>query len=217
MTYTGHVEPGGPAEVRELTNLIISKLSVGPMDNNTYLLRDRASGAQILIDAANESGKILDLIGPDGIGYVVTTHAHPDHYLALADVLSATGAESLAGAVDAAAIDPPAHRGLVDGERIGFGQTALEVIHLRGHTPGAIALYYDDPLGSGHLFTGDCLFPGGVGKTWSPADFESLITDVEQRVFARFSDETWVYPGHGDDTTLGAERSQLPEWRARGW
>ena len=92
------------------------------------------------------------------------------------------------------------------------------MIHLRGHTPGSIALAYDDPEGHAHLFTGDSLFPGGVGNTWGDAAaFGSLIDDVEQRIFAVFDDEAWVYPGHGDDTVLGRERPHLAQWRERGW
>jgi glyoxylase-like metal-dependent hydrolase (beta-lactamase superfamily II) len=92
------------------------------------------------------------------------------------------------------------------------------VIHLVGHTPGSIALLYDDPTGPPHLWTGDSLFPGGVGNTHGNRDdFEQLFADVTTKVFDRLPDETWVYPGHGNDTTLGAERPALPEWRARGW
>ena len=97
-----------------------------------------------------------------------------------------------------------------------MGQVPLEVIHLRGHTPGSIALVYRGDDGP-HLFTGDSLFPGGPGKTWSADDFASLMDDLEERVFGTLPDETWVYPGHGDDTTLGRERPSLPEWRERGW
>lgn len=217
MTYSGHVTPGGPAGVHELPRLTISKLSVGPMDNNAYLLRDAASGEQVLIDAANDAGRLLDLIGPDGLEAVITTHRHPDHFQALAEVVAATGCVTIAGAVDAPEIPVPTTRPVSDGDVIAFGDTELRVIEIEGHTPGAIALYYDDPFGAGHLFTGDCLFPGGVGKTWSAADFQTLITQVEDKLFAPLADETWVYPGHGDDTTLGAERPHLPEWRARGW
>ena len=98
-----------------------------------------------------------------------------------------------------------------------MGDVDLQVISLVGHTPGSVALLYDDPTGPPHLWTGDSLFPGGVGKTWSPDDFSSLIDDVESKIFDRLPDETWVYPGHGDDTTLGAERPHVREWRARGW
>jgi glyoxylase-like metal-dependent hydrolase (beta-lactamase superfamily II) len=97
------------------------------------------------------------------------------------------------------------------------GDITLEVIHLRGHTPGSIALLYRDPNGHAHLFTGDSLFPGGVGKTGSPEEFATLIDDVEQRIFGELPDETWFYPGHGDDSTLGEQRPHLAEWRERGW
>ena len=107
---------------------------------------------------------------------------------------------------------------LDDGDSVTVGSCRLDVISLVGHTPGSVALLYDDPVGHGHLFTGDSLFPGGVGNTHgSKADFQHLINDVETKLFDRLSDETWVYPGHGKDTTLGDERPHLPEWRARGW
>lgn len=187
------------------------------MDNNAYLLRDSETGEQLLIDAAAEPERLLDLIGEDGLTAVVTTHRHADHYQALADVVAATECRTVAGVGDAAAIPVPTSDPVRDGDLVQVGATTLQVIELVGHTPGAIALYYDDPFGYGHLFTGDCLFPGGVGKTWSPGDFQTLLSDVETKIFARYADETWVYPGHGDDTTLGAERPHLPEWRARGW
>ena len=99
-----------------------------------------------------------------------------------------------------------------------FGQVTLEVIHLRGHTPGSVALVYRDPAGHPHVFTGDSLFPGGVGNTQSDAGrFASLIDDVEHRLMDPLPDDAWVYPGHGADTTIGAERPSLPTWRARGW
>jgi glyoxylase-like metal-dependent hydrolase (beta-lactamase superfamily II) len=103
------------------------------------------------------------------------------------------------------------------GGTVTVGDCPLEVIHLRGHTPGSIALLHRDSDGRPHLFTGDSLFPGGPGKTWSAEDFVSLVDDLEARVFAELPDETWFYPGHGDDSTLGAERPHLGEWRARGW
>ncbi len=217
MTYTGKTHVGGPAQVHELSLVSISKLAVGPMDNNTYLLRCRRSGRQLLIDAAAEADRILDLVGPDGLDTIVTTHAHPDHWGALAQVRAATGAQSIAHEVDAAAIDAPVDRTVRDGDTIAVGECNLQVIHLVGHTPGSIALLYDDPQGEPHLFTGDCLFPGGVGKTWRPEDFDTLLAGVKERIFASLPDETWVYPGHGNDTTVGTERPSLPAWEARRW
>ncbi|MBM3669116.1 MAG: MBL fold metallo-hydrolase [Actinobacteria bacterium] len=215
--YSGRVSVGGPAAVHELTSLIISKLAVGPMNNNTYLLRCRTTGHQLLVDAAAEPSRILELIGPDGLTGIVTTHRHADHWGALADVVAATGAPTYAGIEDMEALPVATTHPLADGDRLTFGDITLQALHLRGHTPGSIALLYDDPAGHTHLFTGDSLFPGGVGKTWSPEDFDLLIGDVEERVFGRLPDTTWVYPGHGDDTTLGVERPHLGQWRARRW
>jgi glyoxylase-like metal-dependent hydrolase (beta-lactamase superfamily II) len=218
MTYHGKVRPGGPADTRELANLIISKLAVDDeMSNNVYLLRCRATDEQLLIDAAFDADAILRFVGPDGLRTVVTTHQHWDHHRALATVVDATGAETVAGTEDAPELPVKVDRPVSDGDRITVGECELEVIGLRGHTPGSVALLYDDPAGTPHQFTGDSLFPGGVGKTWSPEDFTSLIDDVEKKVFGRLPDETWFYPGHGDDSTVGAERPHLAEWRARGW
>ena len=107
--------------------------------------------------------------------------------------------------------------GVWDGDEVALGDESLEVIGLVGHTPGSIALAYQSPGGPAHLFTGDSLFPGGPGKTGTPADFSSLMDDLERKIFDRFDNLTRVHPGHGDDTTLGEERPQLAEWRSRGW
>jgi glyoxylase-like metal-dependent hydrolase (beta-lactamase superfamily II) len=203
--------------VRELADLTITKLSVGPMDNNAYLLRCRRTGEQLLIDAANEPDRLLELVGDGGLATVVTTHRHQDHWVGLADVLAATGAASVAHPADAGEL-PTVTRTVEDGDRVRVGGCPLSVTHLVGHTPGSIALRYDDPAGHPHLFTGDSLFPGGVGNTFgSKQDFQSLINDVEHKLFDRLPDDTWFYPGHGNDSTLGAERPSIPEWRARGW
>ncbi|MEE1754936.1 MBL fold metallo-hydrolase [Streptomyces sp. SP18CS02] len=218
MTYHGAVRVGGPADVHELTDLMISKVAVGPMDNNSYLLRCRATGEQLLIDAANEAPTLLRLIGDDGIASVVTTHRHGDHWQALGDVVAATGARTYAGRYDAEGIDVPTDVPVEDGDTVRVGRVGLTARRMVGHTPGSIVLVYDDPHGHPHVFTGDCLFPGGVGNTHKDPDaFASLILDVETKLFDVLPDETWVYPGHGKDTTLGAERPHLPEWRERGW
>lgn len=217
MSYTGKVTQGGPAAIRELAELTVAKLSVGPRDNNAYLLRCHRTQEQLLVDAANEPERLLELVGGAGLATVVTTHWHQDHWFGLADVLDATGAASVAHPADADAL-PSVTRTVVDGDTVRVGECDLSVIHLVGHTPGSIALLYHDPGGHPHLFTGDSLFPGGVGNTFgSKENFESLINDVETKLFDRLPDDTWFYPGHGDDSTLGTERPALPEWRARGW
>ncbi len=216
--YTGKVSVAGPADVRELGTLIISKIAVGPMENNCYLLRCPRTGEQVMIDAAAEPRRLLDMIGDDSVSAVITTHAHRDHWAnALPEVVAATGAATYAHPADAVMIDVPTTHLVSQGDVIPVGVASLEVIHLIGHTPGSIALMFDDPEGPPHLFTGDCLFPGGVGRTTSPEAFSSLFSGVVDKIFDVLPDETWVYPGHGDDTTVGRERPHLSEWAERGW
>jgi glyoxylase-like metal-dependent hydrolase (beta-lactamase superfamily II) len=220
MAYTGEVKVGGPPQVRELAGLVLTKVSVGPMDNNAYLLRCRETGEQVLIDAANDAQTLLTLVESGGgqLTRVITTHQHRDHWQALQEVVDRTGAATAAHADDAAGIPVPTDEELHDGDQVTVGVHELSVIHLVGHTPGSITLLYDESGGRPHIFTGDSLFPGGVGNTHgSKEDFETLINDVEEKLFGRLPDETWVYPGHGKDTTLGAERPHLGEWRKRGW
>jgi len=221
MTYTGNVSVGGPAQTREVTGLEITKVAVGPMDNNAYVLRCTNTGELLLIDAANEPETLLSLIGGMRLATIVTTHRHGDHWQALKAVAKATGAQTVAHVEDAPAL-PLAPSMLVSHrDKVHVGEAELSVIHLRGHTPGSIALCYDAGgalADHPHLFTGDSLFPGGPGNTdHDPGRFGSLITDLENRVFADLPDGTWVYPGHGADTTIGTERPHVPEWRARGW
>lgn len=221
VSYSGKVTPGGPADVRELDALTIRKLAVSPQSNNVYLLTCRATGEQLLIDAADDAPRILQYVaeGGDGLAHLLTTHQHWDHTRALEEVASATGARTYAGDADADALPVAPDVRLNQGDSVTVGEVTLDVIHLRGHTPGSIALHYRDPASGGHLFSGDSLFPGGVGATthFEYQSFDDLITDVTERVFDVLPDDTWVYPGHGDDTTLGDERPSLPQWRERGW
>ena len=220
MTYTGDVRVGGPSDTREIDGLTVTKISVGPMDNNAYLLRCASTGQGILIDAANEAGRLIEMIADTPVGTIVTTHRHADHWQALPDVHKYTGAEVVAHSADADYLPVPVSHRAEHGEVLRFGDCTVSLIHLRGHTPGSIAILYDADgrlADSPHVFTGDSLFPGGVGKTNSLQDFTSLLTDVIERLFTPLPDATWVYPGHGKDTTLGVERPHLEEWRERGW
>ena len=219
-TYTGAVTPGGPSDVRELSGLVIRKASVGPQDNNAYLLTCAATGCQLLVDAADDAPRLTALVaeGSGELDVIVTTHQHWDHHRALAAMVEHTGARTAAGTADAGELPVPVGQLLEHGDEVTFGEITLAVVHLRGHTPGSVALVYRDPAGHPHVFTGDSLFPGGVGNTQSDAArFASLVDDVEHRLFDVLPDDTWVYPGHGADTTIGAERPSLPTWRARGW
>jgi len=214
LMYTGEVVVGGPADVRELPGLTITKVATNPFDNNCYLLS--SSGDVLLVDAAGDPDVLLGLIGDQRLVGIVETHGHWDHWQALAAVVEATGAPVLATAVDAPELPVPVDRVLSDGDTVTVGTATLTAITLVGHTPGSVALHY--AAEGGHLFSGDSLFPGGIGNTEKDAArFTSLLDDVEAKVFGPLPDSTWVYPGHGKDTTLGAERPSIPEWRARGW
>jgi glyoxylase-like metal-dependent hydrolase (beta-lactamase superfamily II) len=222
-SYRGDVRVGGPADNRTLPQLSISKIALGSMSNNCYLLECRRTGQRGLIDAADDITTLRELIGGGDRGFgdldwVVTTHRHPDHWRALADLVITTGARTITGRGDVDGISVPTNTPVDDGDTCALGELAFTVISLAGHTPGGIALRYDDPAGYPHLFTGDSLFPGGVGNTFGSAtDFATLIDDVEHKIFDVMPDDTWFYPGHGTDSTLGAERASIPAWRARGW
>jgi len=219
-SYTGHVDRGAAAR-RTLPGVTILKASVGPMDNNAYLVTCSETGETLLIDAANDADDLIDLVRrhAPNVSLIVTSHQHFDHWQALEAVAAATGAPTAAHEIDADPLPVKPDRLLADGDTVHIGKLTFDVIHLRGHTPGSVALALDGPATGGvtQLFTGDCLFPGGVGRTTKATDFESLLTGVQTKIFDRFGDDTVVYPGHGDDTTLGVERPHLDEWRARGW
>jgi len=216
-TYTGKVTVGGPSDTRDIGPLRITKVAVGPMDNNAYFLRCASTGAVLLIDAANEPDRLIFELGDDRLGEIVTTHQHFDHWQALPEMIAATGAPVTAHPADADALPVDVAHLVDDGDTVRVGDCELSVIHLVGHTPGSIALLYQGP-DRPHLFTGDCLFPGGVGNTQDDKErFTTLLDGVTTKVFDRLPDETWVYPGHGGDTTLGDERPHLDEWRSRGW
>ncbi|MBX9918364.1 MAG: MBL fold metallo-hydrolase [Mycolicibacterium frederiksbergense] len=217
--YTGHVDPGTAAR-RTLPAATIVKASVGPMDNNAYLISCSATGKTLLIDAANDAGSLIELITEHAsdVALIVTSHQHYDHWQALEAVTAATGAPTAAHALDAEPLPVTPDRILADGDTVTVGELTFDVIHLQGHTEGSVALALRGADGEvTHLFTGDCLFPGGIGKTWKDGDFDRLLDDVSSKVFDVYPDSTVVYPGHGDDTTLGAERPHLAEWKQRGW
>lgn len=222
--YDGIVVPGGPPQTLTTRLLTITKLAVGEMNNNTYLLQSRATGDTLLIDAANEAERILELC--DGqLDKIVTTHCHADHWLALAEVAEATGATTYAPAPEIPEIHPTIDIALSDADVIDIGDARLEVRFVTGHRASYLdhistsaVLVFRDPDGSSHVFAGDCLFPGGLGNTCDDAAaFQHLFADVNDKLFETLPDNTRIYPGHGPDTTIGAERPSLTDWQSRGW
>ena len=213
-----HVEPGGAAlllhvPLPEGGAVEVRKLSVGPMDNNVYVVVDAATRDALLIDAANDAERLLEELRGLRVRTVLTTHGHGDHWQALAAVREATGARVLHHEADAGMIPVPADEHVRDGDVLEVGGATLELLHTPGHTPGSTCAL----LAGTHLFTGDTLFPGGPGATFGDADaFARLMRSLDERVFV-LDDATQVLPGHGDGTTLGRERPHVEEWRARGW
>ena len=215
--YDGHVSPGGPAICRTVeagkATVEVRKFSVGPMDNNVYLLIDTATRETLLIDAANDADRILSEIDGLRVVAILTTHGHGDHWQALSQVADATGAALWLHPADADMVPRAADIDAGDGDTLTFGEASVRLLHTPGHTPGSTCVL----LGETHLFTGDTLFPGGPGNTFGNAEaFTQIMASLRKRLFP-LSDDAWVYPGHGDDTTIGRERPSLEEWEARGW
>jgi glyoxylase-like metal-dependent hydrolase (beta-lactamase superfamily II) len=203
-----HRYPGGPLEV--------TKVHVGPWENNAYLLRDPETNDALLVDAANEVERLLALIGGARLAGIVTTHRHGDHIQALAGVLEDhdvwNGAHPADAEAIAAQVGVTPDRVLEHGDTLQVGRYAVTVLHTPGHTEGSICFR----LPAGQVLTGDALFPGGVGKTEGPDAFVEAIASAERHLLS-LPDDTRVSPGHGDDTLVGRELPQLDEWKARGW
>ncbi len=215
--YTGHVEPGTGSAERRDGGLLIRKLSVGDMDNNVYLVVDADSASGFVVDAAAEPDRIRAAAEGIEVIAVLQTHGHWDHVRAWGDLAAEPGWEVWGHAGDLDLFPHEPDRLLQHGERLPFGRSRVEVIHTPGHTEGGLNFLVHGQERP-HLVTGDSLFPGGPGNTWGDAArFRLLMDSLKERLFDALPDETWVYPGHGDDTTLGAERPQIPEWEARGW
>jgi glyoxylase-like metal-dependent hydrolase (beta-lactamase superfamily II) len=217
MGYTGQVEADGAWQDRIDGPVRIRKLAVGEMDNNVYVVSCTRTDRAILVDAAASADRLREAIADvDPIG-VVQTHGHWDHVRAWEELREDPGLGVWAHAGDLSLYPVAPDRTLEHGEVLEVGDLRIEVLHVPGHTDGSL-LYLVQGEERPHLLSGDTLFPGGAGNTWGEAErFTQIMDGLEREVFDRLPDETWVYPGHGDDTTLGAERPSLPEWRERGW
>ena len=215
--------------LHDLERVTVRRIAVSEMDNNVYLITAKSSGAQVLIDAADDLPAIQSLLAdgasdaqsPARLALVATTHQHWDHVRALEGLVAATGAQVGAGRQDVSGIPVPVDVVLDHGDVGSFGGPdgfSLTAVHLRGHTPGSIAFVLEEDDAPPLIFSGDSLFPGGVGNTQQDPDrFALLYADVTERLFGVYPDEAEVHPGHGRPTTLGAERPHLAEWAERGW
>lgn len=195
------------------TGVEVHRVVVGPVDNNVFVIRCTSTGEAVLIDAANEHERLLELCRTLGVRTVLETHGHWDHIQAIPAVRDA-GYEVGVTAEDAAML-PSYDYLLEDDTVVEVGRLRLRTLHTPGHTPGSISFHVE---GTPLLFTGDTLFPGGPGATqYEGGDFETIIRSIEDRIFSRFDGSTVVLPGHGLDTTIGDESPHLDEWVARGW
>lgn len=219
--YTGQCSVGGPPATRALPGLHITKIAVGSMDNNAFLLRCTSTGIVLLVDAPGPAEAIIDALEGLTPVAVLLTHGHHDHQAGVPALRSRYGVPVWCHAADADLLPHGPDATVAHGDVISCGDARLNVIHVRGHTPGGLAIRYDarsDLSSTAHVFVGDSLFPGGPGATGGDAQrFNQLLGDLQSRLFEPLPDATWIYPGHGRDTTLGAERPHLAEWRARGW
>jgi glyoxylase-like metal-dependent hydrolase (beta-lactamase superfamily II) len=191
-------------------DLIVRKIEVGPMENNTFVLECAETHEALLVDGCFEATKIIE--GTDGadIVSIVQTHGHFDHVQALEELKEKLGAPVAAHPGDDYPVE--VDRELSDGDKISFGNLSATVLHTPGHTPGGICL-----LVGRHLISGDTLFPGGPGNTEDDKErFSQIIEAISDKLFT-LPDDTVVYPGHGADTTIGAEKPHLQEWVDRGW
>ena len=190
----------------------LTTFSVGPYDNNVYVLSDPKTKEALLIDAANDAPRIIKELAGLRVSNILTTHGHADHVQALKSVREQTHARFTCHEADESMMPIKADHRVQDGERFRFGEYELVALHTPGHTPGSICF-----LGGELLFSGDTLFPGGPGNTKNPyASFPTIIASIRGKLLT-LSDETRVLPGHGNPTTIGRERPHLDEWIQRGW
>jgi glyoxylase-like metal-dependent hydrolase (beta-lactamase superfamily II) len=192
----------------------VRRRRVGPLDNDAYFVACPETGEAVLIDAANEAPQLIAAAQGIELRAILETHGHWDHWQALAEVSREFPAAVVAAHPEDLGMFPPPPPGhhLHDGEVVEFGHRRLTVLHTPGHTPGSVCF-----LAPGILFSGDTLFPGGPGATRPPeGDFATILTSIEVKLWP-LPDSTLVLPGHGDPTTIGAERPHLDSWRRRGW
>jgi glyoxylase-like metal-dependent hydrolase (beta-lactamase superfamily II) len=191
----------------------IHKVVVGPMDNNVYVLRCKQTGDAVLLDAANEHDRLLELSKRLNVREVLETHGHWDHIQAVPEMRDA--GYSVYVTQEDAGMLPSYDELLTDDDVITVGRLKLHTILTPGHTPGSMCFLVE---GSPVLFSGDTLFPGGPGNTTFPGgNFEQIIRSIDERLFATLAPETIILPGHGDQSTIGDERPHLQEWVDRGW
>jgi glyoxylase-like metal-dependent hydrolase (beta-lactamase superfamily II) len=192
------------------SHMTVSKIVVGALDNNAYVVACRSTGEAVMVDAADDPERLVDAVDGLDLRMILTTHGHGDHVQGVGGLVAATGTRFMIHAEDEALAGRSSDRPLEPGP-IRVGDLTIEAMHTPGHTPGSMCFAV-----GGVVFTGDTLFPGGPGKTSGGDDFDEIIANIENHLFV-LDDSTIVMPGHGRDTTIGQERPQLEGWIARRW
>ena len=181
----------------------IDRLKLGPFDTNSYILTCPLTGDSVLVDVPAEASKILKALKETNPKYILITHNHMDHLGALSEIKSKLRIPIGAHRLDAKGLPLRPEILLEDGEKVSYGKTSLKVLHTPGHTPGSLSF-----LIGRYLIAGDTIFPGGPGKTKSPADLKLIIESISSKIFV-LPDDTTIYPGHGDSTLLRKEKEEF--------
>lgn len=189
-----------PAEVIKVGPL-------GPYSNNAYIIADRATKHALFIDAPIGSAKAIDLAKPYAVQRIVLTHRHGDHWAEIDAVKSGTGADAYCHDADRAPYAKKVAGTVGDADEIAIGETKVHVIHTPGHTPGSVCLLVPSERGD-ILISGDTLFPGGPGRSDSPAALQEMIASIKAKLLP-LAEDVAVYPGHGDNTTIGDAKKQF--------
>jgi len=182
---------------------------LGPFNNNAYLVVDPNTKQSIIVDAPPEGEKVLEAAQGTRVSRIIVTHRHGDHWATIDALKSATGAPVYCHEADREPHADKVDGTLADGDAIALGGGRLVVVHTPGHTPGSICL-----LAGRFLIAGDTLFPGGPGHSDRPEDLQQEIRSIVERLLV-LPDETAVYPGHGDDTTIGRSKQEYAAFAAR--
>ena len=197
------------AVVAENDSVQIERHALGPFNTNTYLLICKDTGDSVVVDAPGEADQILQRLKVTNPKYIVMTHSHLDHVGALSELRSALRVPVAAHDADAGSLPTPPDLLLNDGDMVSFGTIQLKVLHTPGHTPGSLCF-----LTSNYLISGDTIFPGGPGKTRSPADLRKIIESITSKIFT-LPDDTLMYPGHGDSTIVKKEKQAFAVFSSR--
>jgi len=189
--------------------LQIEKLELGPFGTNAYIVICQKTRDSVLIDTPAEANTILDRLKGTNPKYILLTHNHMDHLGALSELHSKLRVPVAAHPLDAGNLPSPPEMLLNDGDTISVGNLKLEVLHTPGHTPGSLCF----KVGR-YLISGDIIFPGGPGKSGSPANLKQIIKSITEQIFV-LPDDTPIHPGHGESTVLKKEKEEFAVFSSR--